>query len=103
MSALCDVHPLYLNYIYSQGLLTVSEMYDGSDSQNRSEEQEHLSEGSSPSNSSYYESSRSTPSNLPKAATKTRKKKIADSEDEDFVIEEVTSKKKVVNKEYGTA
>jgi hypothetical protein len=38
---------------------------------------------------------------LPKAATRQRKKRTLDSEDEDFVVdEEVTSKKKAVKKEY---
>src|SRR3990170_8604278 len=79
-------------------------MSDQSDSQNRSEEQVHMSEGTSPS-SSYDEGSRSTPSNLPKAATRTRKKKTSDSEDEDYVAveDEATSRKKVLKKEYGTA
>ena len=63
-----------------------------------------MSEGTSPS-SSYDEGSRSTPSNLPKAATRSRKKKNSDFEDEDYVAieEEVSSKKKVLKKEYGTA
>ena len=63
-----------------------------------------LSEGTSPS-SNYYEGSRSSPSNLPKAATRTRNKKTSDSKDEDYVAveEEVSSKKKVLNKEYGIA
>ena len=69
-----------------------------------SEEQVHLSEGTSPSSSS-DDGSRSTPSNLPKAATRTRKKKTSESEDEDYVAveDEATSKKKVVKKEYSTA
>ena len=73
-------------------------MSDQSDSQNKSEEQAQLSEGTS-SSSSYDEGSRSTPSNLPKAATRTRKKKTSDSEDEDYVAaeEEVSSKKKVLH------
>src|SRR6266496_5047857 len=81
----------------------VSAMSDQSDSQNTSEEQVNLSEGTSPS-SSYDEGSRSTPSNLPKAATRTRKKRNSDLEDEDYVAveEEVSSKKKVVKKEFGT-
>ena len=54
-------------------------MSDQSDSQNKSEEQVHISEGTSPS-SSYDEGSRSTPSNLPKAATRTRKTRTSDSE-----------------------
>ena len=58
-----------------------------------------LSEGTSPSGS-YDEGSRSTPSNLPKAQTRQRNKKTSDSEDEDFEIEEVSSKKKVLKKEY---
>ena len=79
-------------------------MSDQSDSQNRSEEQVHLSEGTSPSSSS-DDGSRSTPSNLPKAATRTRKKKTSESEDEDYVAteDEATSKKKVVKKEYSSA
>ena len=79
-------------------------MSDQSDSQNKSEEQVHLSEGTSPS-SSYDEGNRSTPSNLPKAATRKRKKRTSDSEDEDYVAvkDEATSKKKVLKKEYGTA
>src|SRR3954468_713629 len=79
-------------------------MSDQSDSQNKSEEQVQLSEGTSPS-SSYDEGSRSTPSNLPKAATRTRKKRTYDSEDEDYVAveDEATSKKKVLKKEYGLA
>ena len=78
-------------------------MSDQSDSQNRSEEQVHLSEGTSPSSSS-DDGSRSTPSNLPKAATRARKKKTSESEDEDYVAveDEATSKKKVLKKEYGT-
>ena len=63
-----------------------------------------MSEGTSPS-SSYDEGSRSTPSNLPKAATITRKTRTSDSEDEGYVAaeDEATSKKKVVKKEFGTA
>ena len=76
-------------------------MSDQSDSQNRSEQQVQMSEGSDPS-SSYDEGSRSTPSNLPKAATRTRKKRTSDSEDEDYVAveDEATSKKKVLKKEF---
>ena len=79
-------------------------MSDQSDSQNMSEEHVQLSEGSDPS-SSYDEGSRSTPSNLPKAATRARKKRTSDSEDEDYVAveDEATSRKKVLKKEYGTA
>lgn len=42
---------------------------------------------------------------MPKAGTRTRKKRNSDSEDEDYVApeEEVGSKKKVLKKEYGTA
>ena len=79
-------------------------MSDQGDSQNKSEEQVHISEGTSPS-TSYDDGSRSTPSNLPKATTRTRKKRTSDSEDEDYVAveEEATSKRKVLKKEYGTA
>ena len=44
-------------------------------------------------------------SNLPKAATRTRKNKISNFEDEDYVSveDEATSKKKVLKKEYGTS
>lgn len=77
-------------------------MSSASDSQNESEQNVELSEGSSP-NESYDEGNRSTPSNLPKAATRTKKKRTSDSEDEDFVANEATSKqKRVVAKEYGT-
>ena len=66
---------------YSHGLLTVFlKMSDQSDSQTKSEEQVQLSEGTSPSGS-YDEGIRSTPSNLPKAATRTRKKRTSDSKD----------------------
>ena len=62
-----------------------------------------MSEGTSPSSSS-DDGSRITPSNLPKVATRTRKKKTSDSEDEDYVAieDEATSRKKVLKKEYGT-
>ena len=53
-----------------------------------------MSEGTSPS-SSYDEGSRSTPSNLPKAATKARKKRTSNSEDEDYVAEEEATSKRV--------
>ena len=104
ISALCDAHPLYLIYNYSQGQLAVSAMSDQSDSQNKSKEQVNMSEGTSPSNS-YEDGSRSTPSNLPKAATRQRKKRNSDSKDEDYVVveEEASSKKKVVKKEFGIA
>ena len=79
--------------IYSQGQQSVCNMSDQSDSQNLSEQQVHLSEGPSPSSSS-DDGSRSTPSNLPKAATRQRKKRTSDSEDENYVAEEeVTSKR----------
>ena len=79
-------------------------MSDQSDSQNREEEQIHMSEGTSPSSSSDG-GSRSTPSNLPKAATRARRKRTSDSEDEDYVAaeDEATSKKIVLKKEYGSA
>ena len=57
-------------------------MSNQSDSQNRSEGQMQMSEGTSPSSTS-DEGSRSTPSNLPKAATMQRKKRTSDFEDED--------------------
>ena len=78
-------------------------MSDQSDSQNRAEEQLNLSEGTSPS-STLDEGSRSTPSNLPKAATRQRRKRTSDSEDEDYKAEEdeATSKKVVLKKEYGS-
>ena len=47
-----------------------------------------MSEGTSPS-SSYDEGSRSTPSNLPKAATRTRKKRTSEPEDEDYMVEKI--------------
>ena len=79
-------------------------MSDQSDSQNQSEEQIHMSEGTSPSSSS-DDGNRSPPSYLPKAATRNRKKKTSDSEDEDYVAVEgeATSKNKVMKKKYGTA
>ena len=79
-------------------------MSDQSDSQNRLGEQVHLSEGTSPSSSS-DDGSRSTPSNLPKAATRASKKRTSESEDEDYVAEEeeTTSKRKILQKEYDTA
>ena len=42
---------------------------------------------------------------MPKAATRTRKKKTSDSEDEDYVAieDEGTLRKKVLKKEYGSA
>ena len=54
-----------------------------------------MSEGTSPSSSS-DDGSRSTPSNLPKASTRARKKKPSESKDEDYVAveDEATSKKK---------
>ena len=67
-------------------------MSSGSDSQNRSKQNAEMSEGSSPTES-FYEGERSSPE-LPKAATRTRKKKNSDDVDEDFVAKEITSKKK---------
>ena len=73
-------------------------MSDQSDSQNRPAEQIHMSEGTSPSSSS-DEGSRSTPSNLPKVATRARRKRTSDSEDEDYVaVEDEATSKKVVHK-----
>ena len=93
------IHSTY-TYLFTG---SVSEMSEGSDSQNKFEEQVNLSEGTSPSGS-YDEGSRSTPSNLPKATIRNRKKRTSKYEDEDFVIEEeATSKKKVLKKEYVVA
>ena len=62
-----------------------------------------MSEGTSPSSTS-DEGSRSTPSNLPKAATRERRKKTSDSEDEDYVEveDEATSKKVVLKKVHNS-
>ena len=67
--------------------------------QNKSKEQVHVSEGTSPSSSS-DDGSKSTPSNLPKAPTRAIKKRTSESEDEDYVAEEeeTTSKRKVHKK-----
>ena len=100
ISAFCDAHPFYLIYNYSQGQQSVfCSMSDQSDSQNREEEQIHMSEGTSPSSTS-DEGSRSTRSNLPKAATRDRRKRTSDSEDEDYVAaeDEATSKKVVLRR-----
>ena len=61
-----------------------------------------MSQGTSPSSTS-DEGSRSTPSNLPKAATRQRKKRTSDSEDEDYRAEEdeATSKKVELKKKLG--
>ena len=90
--------------LFTGSAVSVCSMSDQSDSQNREEEQVHMSKGTSPSSTS-DDGSRSTPSNLPKATTKTRKKRTSDSEDEDYVAveDEATSKKKVLKKEYGSA
>ena len=69
-------------------------MSDQSDSQNLLEQQVQMSEGTSPSSSS-DDGSRSTPSNLPKVATRQRKKRTSDSEDEDYVAEEEATSKRV--------
>ena len=77
-------------------------MSSGSDSQNTLEQNVDLSEGSSPAES-YYEGIRSSP-DLPKVATKTRKKRNSDDENADFVATKATSKKKaMMRKEYGTS
>src|SRR3954467_997970 len=104
ISVFCDAHPLYLIYnLFTGSAVRVCNMSDQSDSQNKSEEQVHMSGGTSPSSSS-DEGSRSTPSNLPKAATRASRKRTSESEDEDYVAEEeATSKKKVLKKEYGSA
>ena len=78
-------------------------MSSASDSQNEPEQNDDLNEGSSP-NESYDEGNRSTPSNLPKAATRTKKKTTSNTEDEDFVASEASSKRNaVLRKEYGTS
>src|SRR3954462_5024344 len=104
ISAFCDAHPLYLIYkLFTGSAVSLFIMSDQSDSQNVSEQQVHMSEGTSPCSSS-DEGSRSTPSNLPKAATRQRKKRTSESEDEDYMAEEeATSKKVVLKKEYGSA
>src|SRR3954471_15361965 len=90
---------------YSQGqqsAVSLFNMSDQSDSQNQSEQLVHMSEGTSPSSSS-DDGSRSTPSNLPKAATRQRRKRNSDSENEDYVAEEeATSKKVELKKEHGS-
>ena len=70
---------LIYNLFTGSAVSDLEEMSDQSDSQNKSEEQVQLSEGTSPSGS-YDEGNWSTPSNLPKAATRTRKKKTSESE-----------------------
>ena len=69
-------------------------MSDQSDSQSLLEQQVQMSEGTSPSSSS-DDGSKSTPSNLPKAATRQMKKRTSDSEDEDYVAEEEATSKRV--------
>ena len=61
-----------------------------------------MNEGTSLSSTS-DEGSRSIPSKLPKAATRQRKKRTSDSEDEDYRAEEgeATSKKVVVGVKTG--
>ena len=58
-----------------------------------------MSEGTSPSSSS-DDGSRSTPRILPKATTRSRKKKTSESEDEDYVAieDEATLRKKVLKR-----
>ena len=61
-----------------------------------------MSEGTNPSSSS-DDGSRSTPSNLPKDATRANKKRTSESEDKDYVAEEEeTTSKRNLKKEYGT-
>src|SRR3954467_7901572 len=102
ISAFCDAHPLYLIYkLFTGSAVSLFIMSDQSVSQYQSEQLVHMSEGTSPSSSS-DDGSRSTPSNLPKAATRQRKKRTSDSEDEDYVAEEeATSKKVELKKELG--
>ena len=78
-------------------------MSDSGDSQNTSaHESVDLDASTSTDESIFYDGERSSPSDLPKATRRTRKQKDSDEEDEDFHIEEVSSKKKatVVRKEY---
>src|SRR3954467_4141774 len=103
ISPLCDAHPLYLIYkLFTGSAVSLFIMSDQSDSQNMPEQPVQMSEGTSPSSSS-DEGSRSTPSNLPKAATRQRKKRTSESEDEGYVAEEeATSKKVELKKEHGS-
>ena len=95
ISAFCDAYPLYLIYnLFTGSAVRVCNMSDQSDNQNLSEQQVQMSEGTSPSSSS-DDGSRSIPSNLPKAATRQRKKRTSDSEDEDYVAEEEATSKRV--------
>src|SRR3954463_15446705 len=91
---------------YSQGQQSAVSLFimsDQSDSQNQSEQLGHMSEGTSPSSSS-DDGSRSTPSNLPKAAPRKRKERTSASEDAEYgAKEEATSKIVVLKKEYGPA
>ena len=100
-----DAHLFYLIYkLFTGSADSLFIMSDQSDSQNMSEQQVQMSEGTSPSSSS-DDGSKSTPSNLPKAATRARRKRTSNSEDEDYVAaeDEATSKKVVLKKEYGSA
>ena len=95
ISAFCDAHLFYLIYkLFTGSAVSLFIMLDQSDSQNVSEQQVHMSEGTSPSSSS-DDGSRSIPSNLPKAATRQRKKRTSDSEDEDYVAEEEATSKRI--------
>ena len=60
-----------------------------------------MSEGTSPSSSS-DDGSRSTPSNLSKAATRASKKRTSESEDEDYRAEEDEATSKRVEPAQGT-
>ena len=102
ISAFCDAHLFYLIYkLFTGSAVSLFIMPDQSDSQNLSEQQVQMSEGTSPSSSS-DDGSRSTPSNLPKAATRQRKKRTSDSEDEDYVAEEEEATSKRVEPAQGT-
>ena len=63
-----------------------------------------MSKGTCPSSTS-DDVSMSTPSNLPKASTRHRRKRTSDLEDEDYKAKEyeATSKKVVLKKEYGSS
>src|SRR3990170_8806195 len=100
ISAFCDdSSTLPTPYLFT-GL---SVMSDASDSQNRSESPiaDIPEAGTSHEKSISDDGERSTPSGMPPATTRTRKHRNSSSKDEDFVVEEVTSKpkRKVVAKE----
>ena len=106
MSAFCDDSSSPLLYT----LFTGSVMSDPEDSQNDLREQSvDMSSGTSPEGS--FDDVPSSP-DLPKAATRTRRKLNSDEEDEDFIPEELpkkddaatsSKKKKAIRKEYASS